>query len=197
MEVGFWQDQALISELHWCSLLQLLLPQNMLEQVVLPTLGLSSLSCSVDTICERRGEVSCVSSSSPVSKDRQGPSLQVQRGIVTEGNGLQVTGHKRSEDTETTRFFLKSGVQVGDWVSGSHWWSMHGVQRPRDIWSLISLAEDPGNLANDVIPCLQRGQGIDPGGPTVSEEMLLVEQRYKAHLTHSPWPHPEIRSPSQ
>jgi hypothetical protein len=54
---------------------------------------------------------------------------------------------------------------------------MHGVQRPRDTCNLFSFACEPGNLTKETIPCLQRGQGIEPAGPSISEEMLLVEQR--------------------
>jgi hypothetical protein len=31
---------------------------------------------------------------------------------------------------------------------------------------------------------------MDPGGPTVVEVTLFVEQRYKAHLVQSSWPQP-------
>lgn len=54
---------------------------------------------------------------------------------------------------------------------------MHGVQRPSDIGSLFSFAGEPGNFTKEIIPFLQKGHGIDPGGPTISEGMLLVEQR--------------------
>jgi len=54
---------------------------------------------------------------------------------------------------------------------------MHGVQRLRETCILFSFAWEPGNLTKETIPCLQRGQGMEPGGPHVSEETLLVEQR--------------------
>lgn len=54
---------------------------------------------------------------------------------------------------------------------------MHGVHRPRDMCNLISLIGEPGNLAKDMIPCLHRGHGMEPGGPALSDGMLLVEQR--------------------
>jgi hypothetical protein len=69
---------------------------------------------------------------------------------------------------------------------------MQGVQRPRDICSLFSFAWEPGNLTKEIIPYLHRGHGMDPGGPTNSEGMLLVEQRYRAHFAQSSCPHPEI-----
>lgn len=63
---------------------------------------------------------------------------------------------------------------------------MHGVHKVRDDKrNLISFVEDRGNLMKDTIPCRQRGQGMDPGGVDDSEGMLIVEQRYKAHLTQS------------
>lgn len=127
-------------------------------------------------VCERRGDSSCVSTSRG-SKDGQGPSSQVHKGMVTEGNGLQETGQRISEETEATRFFRISGVQAGDGRSDSRGCSMHGVQRPRDRCSLISFAGEPGNLTKEVIPCRHRGHGMDPGGPTISDGMLLVEQR--------------------
>lgn len=62
---------------------------------------------------------------------------------------------------------------------------MHGAQNPSDIGNFISLVRELGSRLNDTIPCLQRGQGIEPGGPTVTEGTLLEEHRYSAHLTHS------------
>lgn len=46
-----------------------------------------------------------------------------------------------------------------------------------DTCNLVSLALEPGNLTKEIIPCRQRGQGIEPGGPSVSEEALFVEHR--------------------
>ena len=54
---------------------------------------------------------------------------------------------------------------------------MHGVQSARDICCLFSFAGEPGILTKETIPCLQRGHGMDPGGPITPEGMLLVEQR--------------------
>lgn len=54
---------------------------------------------------------------------------------------------------------------------------MHGVQKPREGGSFISFSREPGSLTKVMIPCLQSGQGMDPGGTTISEEMLHVEQR--------------------
>ena len=73
----------------------------MLEQVVLSSLGPSILSWSIDVACERLGDSPRVSVSRD-SKGGQGPSLQVHKGIATEGNGLQVTGQKISEETDAT-----------------------------------------------------------------------------------------------
>lgn len=101
--------QTLISELHRCSLLQLLLPQNTLEQVVLSGLGSSILLWSTEASCDRLEDESRVSASWG-SKGGHGPSLQVHNGIATEGNGLQVTGQRSSEEIEPTRFLRISGV---------------------------------------------------------------------------------------
>lgn len=90
----------------------------MLEQVVLSNLGPSILSWSANVACERLGESSPVSTSRG-SNDGHGPSLHVHKGMVTEGNGLQVTGQSISEETEATRFLRISGVRAGDWRSGS------------------------------------------------------------------------------
>jgi hypothetical protein len=91
----------------------------MLEQLVLSSLGPPILSLSVDVAaCERRGDSSCVSTSRG-SNDGHGPSLQVHKGMATDGNGLQVTGQNRSEETEATRFFRISGVRAGDGWLGS------------------------------------------------------------------------------
>lgn len=68
---------------------------------------------------------------------------------------------------------------------------MHGVHRPRERFSLSSLAEEPGNFTKEIMLCRQRGHGIEPGGPIISEVILLVEQRYSAHLTQSSWEQPE------
>jgi len=168
--------QAFISELHWCSLLQLLLPQNMLEQVVLSNLGPSILSWSIVDAWEWLGDSSRVSTSRG-SNDGHGPSLQVHKGIAIDGNGLQVTGQSISDGTEATRFLPMSGVREMDGWSRSRGCSMQGVHRPKDMCNLFSFAWEPGNLTKEITPCLQRGQGIEPGGPTISEETLFVEQR--------------------
>ena len=106
--------------MHWFSLLQLLLPQNILEQVVVfPSLCPSSIfSCSVVV---REGEDSTCSSlclSVPcVSKFGHVPSLQVHIGMFTEGNGLHVTGQNISDETEAARVLLlrcSVGGHVGD-----------------------------------------------------------------------------------
>lgn len=160
----------------------------MLEQLVLSSLGPSILSDST-VPCEWRGD-SSVLSKSRGSKGGQGPSLQLHKGIATDGNGLQETGQNISEETEATRFFRMSGVEVAVDRSESRGWSMHGVQNPRESGSFISFSRDPGSFTNEMIPCRQSGQGMDPGGPTISEEMLHVEQRYSAHLTQSWCPQP-------
>ena len=106
-----YDSQEFISELHCCSLLQLLLLQNIFEQLVLSGLTVNILSSSTDGDCEREDSSSVAPSLG--SKDGHDPSLQVHIGIATEGNGLQVTGQNISEDTEATRFFRISGVQAG------------------------------------------------------------------------------------
>ncbi|BAT76668.1 hypothetical protein VIGAN_01470700 [Vigna angularis var. angularis] len=42
-----------------------------------------------------------------------------------------------------------------------------------------------GSLTNETIPCLQRGQAIEPGGELVVDEVEFVEQRYKAHCVQN------------
>lgn len=54
---------------------------------------------------------------------------------------------------------------------------MHELQKPSARFALSSFAGEAGSLAKETIPFLQRGHGIDPGGPTISDVMLLVEQR--------------------
>ena len=68
---------------------------------------------------------------------------------------------------------------------------MQGVHRVRDSGNLISFDGVWGNLMKDVMPFRQRGHGIAPAGVDGFEGMLLVEQRYRAHLTQSPCPQPE------
>lgn len=170
---------AFISALHWFSLLQLLLHQNIFEHVVFSNLIPSSISRSLDMECECWGDSSW-GSFSPESKFGQGPSLHVHNGIATEGNGPQVTGQKISEETEATRFFLISGEPPAASdvsCSRSLGWSMQGVHKLSDIGNLMSFAEEPGNLTKYWMPCRQRGQGMEPGGIDDSEGMLLVEQR--------------------
>lgn len=82
----------------------------MLEQVVVfPSLCPSSIfSCS---LVVREGEDSSSSSllclSVPcVSKFGHVPSLQVHIGMLTEGNGLHVTGQNISDETEAARWVL-------------------------------------------------------------------------------------------
>ena len=69
---------------------------------------------------------------------------------------------------------------------------MQGLQNPRERCSFISFAGDPGNLVNEMMPWRQRGHGMDPGGPNDSEGLLVVEHKYRAHLTHSSCLQPEI-----
>lgn len=183
-------NHALISALHWCSRLQLLRPQNMLEHVVLSSLIPSVFSWSLDIDCERGGDSSW-GLLTLESKLGHGPSLHVHRGIVTEGNGLQVMGQNISDEMESTRLFLASGEPSCSDISLSLGWSTHGVHKLSDTGNFISFAEEPGSLVKDIIPCRQRGQGMEPGGIDDSEGMLLVEQRYRAHLTQSSWEHPE------
>lgn len=100
-------------------------------------------------------------------------------GIVTEGNGLQVTGQNISDETEATRFFLVSGEPAAsDAVSCSRslGWSMQGVHKPSDKGSFMSLDEEPGSLPKHRMLCRQNGQGMEPRGIEDSEGML-VEQR--------------------
>lgn len=54
---------------------------------------------------------------------------------------------------------------------------MQGVQRPRERCNLIAFAGGPGNLTKEMIPYRHKGHGMEPGGPVISEAMLLVEQR--------------------
>lgn len=147
------------------------------EQVVLSSVGPSVLSCSTDVTCEGLGNSSSGSPSLLGSNDGHGPSLHVHKGMATEGNGLHVTRHNRSEETETTRLFRISGVRVGDLQNELRGCNMHGVHRPRDTCSLLSFTVEPGSFMKEIIGCLQSGHGMDPGGPTISEGMLLVEQR--------------------
>ena len=196
-------DQALISALHWFSLLQLLLPQNMLEQVVaFPSVAFPSLCPSPIFSCSlvpRGGEEDSSSSSlclsvPCVSKFGHVPSLHVHIGILTEGNGLHVTGQNISDETEDVRVLLLRcccSVVGEDWSVASLVWSIHGAHNPSDIGNFVSLVRELGRRLKDTIPCLQRGQGIEPGGSTVTEGTLLDEQRYNAHLTHSWWSQPE------
>lgn len=165
----------------------------MLEQVVVfPSLCPSStFSCSVAT--RGGGEDSSCSSpslSAPcVSKFGHVPSLHVHNGMLTEGNGLHVTGQNISDETEAARVLLLRccccSVVGEDWSLASPVWSIHGAQKPSDIGNLSSLVRELGSRLKDTIPCLQRGHGIEPGGSTVTEGTLLDEQRYNAHLTHS------------
>lgn len=65
-------------------------------------------------------------------------------------------------------------------VSGS---SPEHVQNVRDKLVLaisLTIGLVPGSLANETMPCRQRGQAIEPGGPFATVEVQFVEQRYKA-----------------
>lgn len=67
---------------------------------------------------------------------------------------------------------------------------MHGLQKLMAGFGFSSFSGVLGNLINATIPVRQKGHGIDPGGPTISDVMLLVEQRYNAHFTQSWCAHP-------
>lgn len=171
-------SHVLISALHWFSLLQLLLPQNILEHVVFPSRMPSTFSCSLGV---DSGDV-CWGPLSLESKLRKGPSVHVHNGRATEGNGPQVMGQKISDEIESTRFFLSvvptaSDASSSSSSSSSLWWSMHGVHRVSDRCSLISFGEEPGSLRKERMGHRQRGQGTEPEGIEDSEGMLVVEQR--------------------
>jgi hypothetical protein len=57
---------------------------------------------------------------------------------------------------------------------------VHVVQRVREAKFTFarSLSDTVvGNFTNDTMPCLQRGQGMAPGGLEVVVATMLVEQR--------------------
>lgn len=93
----------------------------MLEQVVFSNLIPSIFSCSFEVDCGRSGDCSW-GLLSPESKLGQGPSLHVHKGRATEGKGLQVTGQKISDETESVRLFLISGEPTVSHSSCSLWW---------------------------------------------------------------------------
>lgn len=43
----------------------------------------------------------------------------------------------------------------------------------------------PGSLTNETMPCRQRGHGIEPGGPLVTDEEQFMVHRYNAHLAQN------------
>lgn len=97
---------------------------------------------------------------------------------MADGNGVQERGQTTSEETAATRFFRNSDPQAivagGARPRGCR---IHGLQKLRARFGLSSLAGVVGSLMKETIPVRQRGQGIEPGGPTISDVMLLVEQR--------------------
>lgn len=113
--------------------------------------------------------------------------MHVHKGRLTDGNGLQETVQNDSEDTGETLGFLRNSDLHAELhgESGSQVSDAHGVHNPSVIFNFNSFDRDPGNFTKDTMPWRQRGQDMDPGGPTVVEVTLFVEQRYKAHLVQS------------
>lgn len=98
--------------------------------------------------------------------------------MAADGNGVQDRGQTTSEETNTTRFLRNSDLQaVTSGCARAQGGRMHELQKPSARFALSSFAGEAGSLAKETIPFLQRGHGIDPGGPTISDVMLLVEQR--------------------
>lgn len=166
-------SQALISELHWFSRWQFLLLQKIPEQLVLSSLSSFSLSSLVILLWDLRGDCSLPPS---FSTSGHGSSSQVHEGMGTDGNGVQERGHTTSEETDATRFLLISDLQVSG-EPKRRGWEMHDVHKFRVRFCLSSFEDAVGSLTNEMIPLRHRGHGIDPGGPTISDVMLLVEQR--------------------
>jgi len=98
--------------------------------------------------------------------------------MAADGNGVQEKGQTTSEETTATRSLQNSDLQDTD-AGGpnARGCRMHGLQKLSARFGLSSFAGVVGSLIKETIPFRQRGHGIDPGGPTISDVMLLVEQR--------------------
>lgn len=188
----WWTHQTSISALHWCSLWQLLLlPQNMPEQLMLSSSCSSILLSISNPLCEGLDDWTSLSISA-ASPHVHGLSPQLHIGRDAEGNGLHVSGHTISDETAATRFLRISDLEMIAGSSSAIGFWMQGLQRLRTWFDLISvLAGEARSLTKETMPVRQSGQGIDPDGPVISWWMVLVEQRYSAHLTHSWWPQPD------
>ncbi|RDY08116.1 hypothetical protein CR513_07694, partial [Mucuna pruriens] len=67
--------------------------------------------------------------------------------------------------------------------------SLEHVQNVRDRFDVLCISFcsglASGSFTNVTMPCLQRGQAIEPGGPDVLVEVEFVEHRYKAHCVQN------------
>lgn len=96
------------------------------------------------------------------------------------------------DDVLDPREEVVAGLQNGVVMSAvSSRTSLAHVQNVRDKFVVVDLCIclsrglAPGSFTNDTMPCLQRGQAIEPGGPCVLVEVGFVEQRYKAHCVQN------------
>lgn len=95
--------------------------------------------------------------------------------MTPEGNGEQTSGQTSSEEAATR--FLRDSILLVMGISTARLFRIHGLQSVSARFGLSPCTGVVGNLTKEIMPFRQRGHGIDPGGPTISDGVLLVEQR--------------------
>jgi len=109
--------------------------------------------------------------------------------ILNEGSAWQLLERNVLEGEEVLDprdVGLQNGVVMSVESSNT---SLEQVQNARDRLDglCISFCRGlaSGSFTNETMPCLQRGQAIEPGGEVVVVEVEFVEQRYKAHCVQN------------
>lgn len=97
------------------------------------------------------------------------------------GNFWQLIERKEEPRGESLEQY-KSGLQKGVSKVDSR---PSAVQEQKGSDRLVLAASlvigiVSASLTNETMPCRHRGQGIEPGGPWATVEVLLVEHRYNA-----------------
>lgn len=93
--------------------------------------------------------------------------MQMLELILIDGNLWQLMVRKEDPRGEI-RVQYTSGLQRGVVIEVESGISLEHVQKDRDklvLATALTVGFVPGSLANDTMPCRQRGHAIDPGGP--------------------------------
>ncbi|KAF3649803.1 hypothetical protein FXO38_17519 [Capsicum annuum] len=133
---------------------------------------------------DREHRVRC--SRSPVlgTKDGLVSGVPIQRpGLNFNAGSFWQLNERKEEPRGESRVQYKSGLQKG--VSNVVGSCPSAVQEQKGNDRLVLPASLMigvvcASLMNETMPCRHKGQGIEPGGPWATVDVLLVEHRYNA-----------------